>query len=93
MFLMHEPLLMGTKQRLYIHEDVVLGIDPGPTMTWGYWGVAIRALDKMWRDWDVVELEFAIVVERDGLIGTGFLSSLRSRQIHVRGRRSGGKKY
>ena len=35
MHLMTYQTVMGTEPRLYVHEDVVLRIEPGPKMTWG----------------------------------------------------------
>ena len=64
---------MGPHQRLYLHEGVILGVRPAPRLTWGYWGAAIRAISSMWKSWDVIELEFTIVVEEEGILGTGFL--------------------
>lgn len=66
---------MGTKQRLYAHGDVVIGIKPEENMTWGYWGAAIRSIDSMWKSWDVVELEFVVGVEVEGVVGRGFITS------------------
>lgn len=64
---------MGVPQRTYGYGGVVLGINPYPRLTWGYWGAAIRAIDSMWKSWDVVELEFVIGVEEEGILGRGFL--------------------
>ena len=92
MYLMHEPILMGTKPRLYIHEDVILEIEPGPRLTWGYWGAAIRALNTMWGEWDVIQLEFAVLVESEGVLGRGYLASMPASGWDQRGRQRGGKR-
>lgn len=44
-------------------------------MTWGYWGAAIRSIDSMWKNWDMVELEFVVGVEVEGVVGRGFITS------------------
>lgn len=67
---------MGTTERVYIYEDVAIGIDPGPQLLWGYWGEAIRALNWMWMDWDIIQLDFWIVVEHKGVLGRGFVHSV-----------------
>jgi len=46
-----------------------------PKMTWGYWGEAIRATDRIWRDWDPTELDFVMLVEDEGSLARGFLTS------------------
>jgi hypothetical protein len=56
----------------------MVGIIPQEGLTWGYWGAAIRAVDSMWRSWDVIELEFVIGVETKGVLGRGFLTSVDS---------------
>lgn len=71
-----ESALMGQSQRVYGYGSVVLGVKPGPGLTWGYWGAAIRAVDSMWRSWDAIELDFVIGVEDEGVLGTGFLTTV-----------------
>lgn len=70
--------LVGVAQRTYEYDGVVLGLIPNPRLTWGYWGATIRAIDSMWRSWDVVELEFVIGVQEEGILGRGFLTTVSS---------------
>jgi len=78
-YLLHEVTeLMGVPQRTYGYDSVVLGIKPDPRLTWGYWGAAIRAINLMWRSWDVIELEFVIGVQEEGVLGRGFLTTVSS---------------
>ncbi|KAL6713247.1 hypothetical protein ACLMJK_009368 [Lecanora helva] len=67
---------MGPRQRVYEYGGVVLGIKPDQGLTWGYWGAAIRAIDSMWKSWDVVGLEFVIGVQEVGVVGRGFLKGV-----------------
>lgn len=67
---------MGVGLRLYPYEGVLSGIQPGPDLTWGYWGAAVRAIASMWNSWDVIELEFVIGVEHEGVVGRGFLTTV-----------------
>lgn len=73
-----ESALIGVTERTYGHGGVVLGIEPAPRLTWGYWGAAIRALNSMWASWDAIELEFVIGVEEEGILGHGFLKTIYS---------------
>ena len=67
---------MNDRRRLWGYGGVVVGIDPEPNMTWGYWGAALRAISSMWQSWDIIELDFVIDVENVGEMGTGFLVKL-----------------
>ena len=71
-----ESKIMGPQQRVYADGSVILGIKPGPELTWGYWGATIRAIASMWKSWDTIELEFVIGVEEEGVLGTGFLTTI-----------------
>lgn len=67
---------MGSRDRTYAHENIIITIEPGPRLIWGYWGAAIRAIDSMWRVWDVIEMDFEILVETEGILGKGYMVSL-----------------
>ncbi|KAL8660690.1 MAG: hypothetical protein Q9202_006304 [Teloschistes flavicans] len=78
MYSLPEHNFMGTKPRRYTDRGVIIEIEPGPRLMWGYWGTAIRAIDRFWGEWDAVEMEFAILVETEGVVGKGFVKDVKT---------------
>ncbi|KAL8775197.1 MAG: hypothetical protein Q9203_004002 [Teloschistes exilis] len=81
----NERWLMGTHKRRYIDRGVMVEIEPGPRLTWGYWGAAITAIDRMWNEYDAVEMHFSIIVALEGIVGKGYIGDVPTRLERLSG--------
>lgn len=58
---------------VYRFKDVTLTFNPGPSVRWGYWGLALSVMPGLFAEYEYVGFDFMILVN-NAPAGMGSLS-------------------